>query len=148
MTTKIEQLDRKRKQYRQGHLIWSIIFLTAWLVRSALKIFEVETDLVYTVLLVILLLAIALQTFYTLKDQGLKAELRSDPYLKEALHDELVQLNELKAWRIAFLTLMGFIVFSAILSLLIHINDVMYIFLTAMLIGFGAYNTSVYFLNR
>jgi SNF family Na+-dependent transporter len=148
MTTKIEQLDRKRKQYRQGHLIWSLIFLTAWLVRSALKIFDVETDLVYTVLLVILLLAIALQTFYTLKDQGLKAELRNDPHLKDALHDELVQLNELKAWRIAFFALMGFIVLSAILSLIIDIKDMMYIFLTAMLIGFGAYNTSVFYLNR
>jgi hypothetical protein len=148
MTIKIEQLDQKRKQYRQGHLIWSFIFLAAWLVRSALKIIEVETDLVYTILLIILLLAITLQTFYTLKDQGLKAEIRNDPHLKGALNDELVQLNELKAWRTAFFALIGFIVFSAILSLIIQINDMMYIFLTALLIGFGAYNSSVYFLNR
>ena len=63
MTTKIEQLDQKRKRYRKGHLIWSFLFLAAWLVRLTLKIFEIETDIVYTILLIILLLAIALQTF-------------------------------------------------------------------------------------
>lgn len=148
MTTIIEQLDQKRKRYRKGHLIWSLIFLVAWLVRSSLKIFTVETDLGYTILLIILLLAIVFQTFYTLKDQGLKSEMRNDPRLEAALRDELVQLNELKAWRTAFFALVGFIVFTAILSLIIQINDMMYIFLTALLIGFGAYNTSLYLLNR
>jgi len=148
MTSQIEQLDQKRKQYRQGLLIWSFVFLAAWIVRSALKIFAVETDLGYSILLVVLLLAIAFQVFYAIKDQGLKTELRVDPRLKAALNDERVQLNELKAWRTAFFALMGFVVFSAILSLLIQINDLMYIFLTALLVGFGAYNTSVYWLNR
>jgi hypothetical protein len=148
MTTTIEQMDLKRKRYRKGHVIWSLVFLGAWLIRSGLKIFEVETDFVYTILLIILLLAIALQTFYTLKDQGLKAEMRDNPHLEGALRDELVQYNELKAWRTAFFALIGFIVFSAILSLIIQINDIMYIFITALLIGFGAYNTRVYFLNR
>jgi len=148
MTTKIEQLDQKRKLYRKNHLIWSLLFLAAWLVRSALKILGIGTDNGYLVLLVLLLLAVVFQIYYTLKDQGLKSEMRDEPQLKAALHDELAQLNELKAWRTAFFALMGFIIISAILSLVIQIDDTMYVFLTALLVGFGAYNTSVYLLNR
>jgi len=148
MTTKIEQLDQKRKLYRKNHLIWSLLFLAAWLVRSALKILGIGTDNGYLVLLVLLLLAVVFQIYYTLKDQGLKSEMRDEPQLKAALHDELAQLNELKAWRTAFFALMGFIIISAIFSLVIQIDDMMYVFLTALLVGFGAYNTSVYLLNR
>lgn len=148
MTSTIEQLDHKRRQYRRGLLIWSTVFLAAWIVRSTLKIFAIDTDLGYSILLAVLLLAIGFQVFFAIKEQGLKTEMRNEPRLKAALNDERVQLNELKAWRTAFFALIGFIVFSAILSLIVQINDLMYIFLTALLVGFGAYNASVYWLNR
>jgi hypothetical protein len=68
--------------------------------------------------------------------------------LKDALNNELVQLNELKAWRASFFSVIGFIVVAAVLSIFMHINDIMLVFLTALLIGFGTHNTAVYLLDR
>ena len=74
--------------------------------------------------------------------------MKQDPRLKEAMNDERIQLNELRAWKVGFFALIGFIIFAAIVSLLIEINDMMLVYLTALLIGFGARNTAVYLLDR
>ena len=68
--------------------------------------------------------------------------------LKDALNNELVQLNELKAWRASFFALLGSIVVAAVLSIFVQINDIMLVFLTALLIGFGTHNTAIYLLDR
>ena len=148
MTTQIEIMDQKRKKFRRGWTIWLVVFFIAWIARSVLKIFELEMDLLETFLLVILLFSVSVQAFYALKDNLLNLKLRKDPLLREAMNDELVQLNELKAWKTAFFSLIGYIVFVAILSLFITFSDSMLIYVTALLIGFGSYNTAVYILNR
>jgi hypothetical protein len=148
MTTKIELFDQKRQINRRGFLIWSGIFFISWFIRSSLKLLEVQNDPVYIVLLIVLLASIFFQAMYAFKDRKLSAEMKDDPLLKEAMNDELIQLNELRAWKAAFFALIGFIIFSAILSLLIPINDLMIIFLTALLVGFGTRNMTVFFLNR
>lgn len=68
--------------------------------------------------------------------------------MKDALNNELVQLNELKAWRVSFFAVIGFIVIAAITSFFIQINDLMLIFLTALLVGFSTHNAAVYFLDK
>lgn len=148
MTTLIEIMDQKRNKFRRGYIIWLVVFFIAWIARSILKIFELEMDLFEIILLVILIFSVAVQAFYALKDNLLNLKLRKDPALREAVNDELVQLNELKAWKTAFFSLIGYVVFVAILSLFITFNDPMLIYITALLIGFGSYNTAVYFLNR
>ena len=75
-------------------------------------------------------------------------KIREDPSLKEALHDELFQLNELKAWKTAFFSVIGFNVLVAVLSLFIVFEDLMLIFLTTLLIGFGSYSLTLYLLDR
>lgn len=148
MTTKTEILDQKRKKFRKGYIIWLVVFFIAWIARSVLKIFDLEMDLLETILLVILLLSVSIQAFYALKDNLLNSKLKKDPLLREAMNDELVQLNELKAWKTAFFSLIGYVIVVAILSLFITFNDQMLIYVTALLIGFGSYNTAVYILNR
>lgn len=148
MTTKIEQLDRKRTAYRRGYVIWLIVFVIAWVTRSILKLFEIEIDILETVLLIILVLSVAIQAYYAVKENLLKREIKNDPFLEGALNNELVRLNELKAWRAAFFTVIVYTILVAILSLFITINDLMMIFITALLIGFGAYNLAAYILNR
>jgi len=148
MTTQIEALDQKRKRYRRGYVIWFIVFFTAWIIRSALKVFKVEADLLYSILLIVLLLCVLIQAYYALKAKSLDKEIGRDPFLKQALNDELAQLNELKAWKTAFFSVIGFIVIIALMSLFIDFNDMMLIFITCLLIGFGAYNTAIFVLNR
>lgn len=148
MTTKIERFDQQRGKNRQGFLVWSTIFFISWFIRSGLKIAEVENDTVFTVLLVVLIISLVLQVVYMFKDHRLDVEMKQDPRLKEAMNDEWIQLNELRAWKVGFFALIGFIIFAAIVSLLIEINDMMLVYLTALLIGFGARNTAVYLLDR
>ncbi|HAY84701.1 MAG TPA: hypothetical protein DCY42_07185 [Chloroflexi bacterium] len=148
MSTKIELFDQERSANRLGFLVGSSLFFVAWFIRAALKLLEVHFDAIYSILMVLLLISIGVQVVFALKDHRLNARMKSNPLLKEAMNDELIQLNELKAWKTAFFALIGFILFAAILSMAMVIKDPMLIYLTALLVGFGTRNMAVYILNR
>ena len=148
MTTQIEIYDRRRKHYRGGGMIGSIVFFIAWIGYVTLRLSCLTMDLLRTIVLVILILAVVFQAYYALRANLLERQIRKDPVLKDALNNELVQLNELKAWRASFFSVIGFIVVAAIASIFVQINDLMLVFLTALLIGFGTHNIAVYRLDR
>lgn len=148
MSTKIELFDQERSANRLGFLVGSSLFFVAWFIRAALKLLEVHNDPIYTILMVLLLISIGVQVVFVLKDHRLNARMKNNSLLKEAMNDELIQLNELKAWKTAFFALIGFILFAAILSMAMVIKDPMLIYLTALLVGFGTRNMAVYILNR
>lgn len=148
MTTQIEILDEKRRKYRGRHVMGLVIFSVAWIMYAILSISELEMEFLRTLVLAVLILSVFFQAYFALKINLLEREIKKDPFLKEALNNELVRLNELKAWRVSFFSVIGFIILAAILSLFITFNDLMLIFITALLIGFGTYNTAVYLLNR
>jgi len=75
-------------------------------------------------------------------------KIRKDPVLKEALYNEMVQLNELKAWRAAFFSLILFILLAAYLIVADILKDPMILVVTALLVGFGSYNVTVYLLDK
>ena len=147
MSLKIEMLDQKRKNYRKGYVIGFFVFLIIWITRSAMRTLDYG-DYLQDVLLGFLILTALFQAYFVGKEARLKDEFRNDKFISEALNDELVQLNELKAWRTAFFALIGYITLIAVLSFFVVFNDLMMLLITAILIGFGAYNTAVYFLNR
>ena len=147
MSSKIEMLDQKRKNYRKGYVIGFFVFLIIWITRSAMRTLDYG-DYLQDVLLGFLILTALFQAYFVGKEARLKDEFRNDKFISEALNDELVQLNELKAWRTAFFALIGYITLIAVLSFFVVFNDLMMLLITAILIGFGAYNTAVYFLNR
>ena len=148
MTTQIEMYDQKRKRFRGGALIGSAIFLVAWIGYVITRISCLNNDLLRTIVLAILILAVLFQAYFAIKNVLLEREIKKDSQLKDALNNELVQLNELKAWRASFFALIVFIVVAAVLSIFVQINDIMLVFLTALLIGFGTHNTAVYLLDR
>ena len=148
MTSKIELLDQNRKRFRKGTVIWLFVFVAAWIIRSAIKVQAVDVGIWDNILLAILMLSLIFQAYYVAREMLLGKEMQHDSIVKEALNDELTQLNALKAWKVAFFAVIGYILIIAILSFFIHFNDLMLLLLTAFLIGFGAYNAAVYFLNR
>jgi len=148
MTTKIEMMDRKRKAFRRGYISAMLVFVLAWIARAVIKNLAIKNDLLETLILIILLLCVLIQAFFVLKEGLLGRQINRDPLLKQAMNDELVKLNELKAWKTSFFALMGYNIIVAVLSLFVTFNDLMVIFLTAMLIGFGSYHISNYLLNR
>ena len=148
MTTQIEILDEKRRKYRGGHLVGFGVFFVAWIIRSVLKVAEIEYDLAYTILMILLLLSALFQAYFAVKGKAIEDEIKKEPHLKEALNNELIRLYELKAWRVAFFSVIGFIFLVAVASLFVEYNDVMLIFITTFLVGFGTYNIAVYVLDR
>lgn len=148
VTTQIEIFDRKRMRYRGGGLLASVIFFLAWIGYVILRLSCQSLDILRTILMVVLIASVIGQAYFALRSNLLEKQIRKDPALQEALNNELVQLNELKAWRISFFSLIGFIVLAAVISIFLPIADLMLIFLTALLVGFGSHNIAIYFLDR
>jgi len=148
VTTQIEIYDQKRKYYRGGGLIGSFVFFLAWIGYVITRLSNQAADTTRVVVLAVLILSVIVQAYYALRVNLLERDIRKNPDMKDALNNELVQLNELKAWRVSFFAVIGFIVIAAITSFFIQINDLMLIFLTALLVGFSTHNAAVYFLDK
>jgi hypothetical protein len=148
MTNQIEMYDRKRKKYRGGHILGFIVFFIAWLVRTLIKMLELKLGTLYKGSMIVLLLAIAVMAYFTARFLIVEKKIRRDPILKEALYNELVRLNELKALRIGFYSLIVFILLAAYLILAELLKDPMLLVGAALLVGFGSYNITVYLLDK
>jgi hypothetical protein len=148
MTTQIEIFDQNRKRYRSGLLVGSIIFLVAWFGYVLVRVSPEPLELFHTVVMVVLVVSLVIQAYYAVRTNLLERQIRKDAQLKAALNNELIQLNELKAWRAAFFAMLGFIILTAFFSFFIKIDDLMLVLLTLLLVGFGAHNLAVYLLDR
>lgn len=148
MSTKGEIYYNLRKKYRGAHVYGLIAFTLAWIARSIYKISHFEDENLYLVIFVILFLALAYLSYYAIRFNIVERKINRDPSLKEALHDELFQLNELRAWKTAFFSLMGFNILMALLSLFVVFNDIMLVFITSFLVGFGSYSMTMYILEK
>ena len=148
MTTQIESFYQMRKKYRGAHVLGLSIFFLAWIARSIYKISDVKMEIVHLVIFMILLISLVYMAFYAIKFNIVERRIKRDQTLKEALHDELFQLNELRAWKTAFFSVIGFNVIVALFSLFIVFEDLMIIFITTLLIGFGSYSVTLYILDR
>ena len=148
MTTQIEIFDQNRKRYRSGLLIGSIVFLLAWFGYIIVRIAAEPMVLMRTVVLVLLVASLVAQAYYALRTTLLERRIRQDAQLNEALNNELIQLNELRAWRAAFFSMLGFIILTAVFSFFVQIDDLMLVLLTLLLVGFGAHNLAVFLLDR
>jgi dolichol kinase len=98
--------------------------------------------------MVVLLLCILVQAYFAIPLNLLKNKIKSDPKLYSALYNELVRLHELKAWRVAFFSAIGFLVFVAILSFFMPVRDIIFVAITAFLAGSGGYHLAFYYLDR
>lgn len=148
MTTQIESFYQMRKKYRGAHVFGLSIFTIAWIARSIYKVTKLNMENLHLAIFIILLLSMVYMAYYAIKFIIVERRIKSKPALSEALHDELFQLNELKAWKTAFFSIVGFNVLAAIFSLFVNIEDLMLIFITTLLIGFGSYSITLYILER
>jgi hypothetical protein len=148
MSTQIETFYNLRKKYRGAHVFGLSVFTLAWIARSIYKVSNSDNESLHLVIFLILLLSLVYLAYYAIRFNIIERKIKNDQSLKEALHDELFQLNELKAWKTAFFSLIGFIALMAILSFFVIFKDLMLIFITAFLIGFGSYSLTLYILER
>ena len=149
MSSKIEMYDQKRKKYR-GHFILSYgVAFIAFIVRSILKIVGTQAETLQTSGYISMGLAF-LCICFGIRLALTERTIRKDPLLKEAIYNELDRLNELKAWKIAFYSL---ILFNLAAVYLFHImalplKEPVMLMVASLLIGFGSFGLARYLLDR
>ena len=121
MTTQIEIFDRNRKRYRSGLLIGSFVFLLAWFGYILVRVSPRPMEIFHTIVLVVLITSLVVQAYYALRTTLLERQIRRDARLNEALNNELIELNELKAWRAAFFSVLIFIAIIGVFSFFVQI---------------------------
>jgi hypothetical protein len=149
MISKIEIYDQKRKKCRGGFILSFGVFFIAFIAWSGLKIAGTQAGTVWTIRHVAMGLAF-LAICFGIRLALTERTIRKDPLLKEAIYNELDRLNELKAWKIAFYSL---IIFNLIAIYLFHImavplKDPIILMITSLLVGFGSFDCARYLLDR
>ena len=148
MANKIEMFYQNRKKYRGAHIIGLSIFLLAWIARSIYKLSGTDMENIHLFIFIILLLSLLYMAYNAIRLNIVERKIKADINLREALHDELFKLNELKSWKFAFFTIIVFIAIISILSFFIKFEDLMLIFVTTFIIGFGSYSLTLHILDR
>ena len=148
MSNQIEIFDQRRKKIRGRHILGDIVFFMAWVTRSALKTTGIQAETLYSIVMIVLLLSILWMGYFGVKLLNIEHKIKKDPVLNNALYNELVRLNELKSWKIAFFSMIIFNIISAYLIISVPIKDPMLLIVTGLLIGFGSVNISIYFLDK
>ena len=148
MANQIEIFDQKRRKYLRGFLFGLVIFFLTWLLRFILRASDIGSQAVQLVILIILILCVLVQAYFAINLKKTVSQIKRDPQLYSALYNELVRLHELKAWRVAFFSSLGFLILIAILSFFMPVRDIVFIALTAILAGSAGYHSAFYYLDR
>ena len=98
MTTQIEAYDRSRKRYRGGLILSSIVFFVAWIGYVVVRLSSRSMQVLHIFVMVTLIASLIVQVYFALRSTLLERRIKKNPQLKEALNNELVEQNELKAW--------------------------------------------------
>jgi uncharacterized membrane protein YbhN (UPF0104 family) len=150
MSNQIEIYEQKRKRFRGGYILGDIVFLALFVARSVLKIAGTQAGTLWNALHVTLVISLIWLAYFSFRLVFVEREIRRDPLLNEALHNELDRLNELKSWRIAFFSL---IILNLVAAFLFHIfsvplKDPIILIIVSLLVGFGSFDTARYVLDR
>jgi hypothetical protein len=149
MSSKIEIYDQKRKKNRGIFILSYGIFFLAFIAWSILKIAGAQAGTLWTIRQVVMGLALC-AIYFGIRLALTKRKIRKDPLLKEAINNELDRLNELKAWKTAFYSL---IILTLIAVYLFHIlavplKEPIILIITYWLVGIGSFSLARYFLDR
>jgi len=148
MVSDIENLDKKRMRYLALYLVGFVFFLILSITRFFFRLRGLNSQPVGTAVLIGLLLSLLLLVISTIGTLSLGRKIKSDPLLKEALYNELVQSLEVQSWRAAFLGAAATTVFFAVAWFFYPVCDLVMVALTSIIAGLGAYQATFYFKYR
>lgn len=148
MRDQIEKLENDRRRNTKGFFLVQSLFLIFWLLRFFLRSSGILYSQLRTIGIIVLVAALIAQVYYVIKLASIAKKMKSDPEIFSALNNELVQLNELKSWKAAFFSTVGCLLFLGLISFLFPIKDLIFVILTAILAGSGAYNLAFLVLDR
>jgi hypothetical protein len=147
MTHRIEQFDMKRKRLRGGHILSIIAFFLTWMAFVVLEFAHLEESRLSKILLIICYIFLLAVIFFAVRLRRNAYLINRDPVLREALNNELVQINRLKAWRTAFIAMAVFLAATGLLSLFVEIKNLM-IVASSLIVGLGSQRITFFLLDK
>ncbi len=147
MTRRIEQFDMKRKRLRGGHILSIIAFFLTWMAFVVLEFAHLEESQLSKILLIICYIFLLAVIFFAVRLRRNAYLINRDPVLREALNNELVQINRLKAWRTAFIAMTVFLAATGLLSLFVEIKNLM-IVASSLIVGLGSQRITFFLLDK
>jgi hypothetical protein len=146
MNNKIEIFDQKRIQFLKWQIIGIMVFLIISITEMILKFSGIPIQDIRLISLPILVFSVLLQAFFVMKLAFLQKKINQDIELKNALDNELVNLNRMKAWRTGFIILALSTCVFGVLSIFFPVDPV-YAALTSIIAGAGGYNLGFFVLE-
>ncbi len=147
MTHRIEKFDMERKRLRGGHILSIIAFFLTWIAFASLEIAHLEESRLSRILLIICYIFLVAVVYFAVRLRRNAYLINRDPVLKEALHNELVQLNRLRAWRTAFIAMAVFLAAIGLLSFFVEIENLM-IVASSLIVGLGTQRIAFFLLDK
>jgi divalent metal cation (Fe/Co/Zn/Cd) transporter len=148
MNPEIELLDRKW----MNNLAWSLLGSTVFIVLSVARFFLRQSGLnsepIGQVVLAGLLISLLILVASTIESYRLGRKLREEPFLAEALHNELIRTIETQSWKAAFLGAITVTVFFAVVWFFYPVCDPIMVALTSIVTGSACYQGNIYFKYR
>lgn len=146
MNNKIEYFDLKRIRFLKWQIIGVMLFIITSISEMILKFSGISIIDIRLVSLPILIFSVLLQGLFVIKLALLQMKIDKDIDLKNALNNELVNLNRMKAWRTGFIVLSLFTGVFGVLSIFFPVDPV-YAALTSIVAGAGGYNLGFFVLE-
>lgn len=143
-----ERLETQRMLYLRGYIIAVIAFMVLWITRFFFRAGEVNSEPIGIVVLIGLIITAIVYSYYMLRLAVLNSQIAKDPEISAALNNEMYQLYSLRAWKPAFIASTGSTLFFALVAFVYPVFDLMFVALTAIIIGACAYLTSLYTMYR
>ena len=143
MSNRTEHFDRQRKNMRGGQIIALALVFITWLAYCIIEMSRAGAGQLQKTLLIICYAFLAVLIYFGIRLRRNAFLINQDPVLKEALHNELVRLNRMKAWRAAFFAILAFLTIVGIISIFIPIKNLLLIS-SAIIVGLGVRNITLY----
>ena len=148
MVADIEFLDRKRMAILKWYLVGFAVSLALMLTRHFFRQSGLNARPIGAAVLVGAVAGLLLQVVCVILSARLERDIRQEPRLEAALHNELVQSLVSRSWIAAYIGTSAMTLFFAITSAFYPVCDPVSISLTSIVAGAGASRAYFYFRYR
>jgi hypothetical protein len=145
MEKDIEILDEKRMAYLKWYLVGFAVFMILMLTRHFFRMGGLNSKPIGTAVLIGLFLTFLLQAICVINQALLERDIKGDPRLQAALHNELVKTIIAQYWIAAYIGTAGTTLFFAITWAFYPLCDPVTISLSSIIVGAGASRAYFYF---
>lgn len=144
---RIERFDKERNILRGAQIVAMVLFFITWVIFCGLEITGSGEGKSAKTLLILIYIFVASLVVIGIGLRRNAYLINHDPVLNEALNNELVRLNRLRAWKAAFFGMLGSLVMTGILSQWVEIKN-LHLLASAVIVGLGTRNIAFYLLDR